>query len=42
MHDIKNKTANTLCASGYNLTEKAVTNTNKKDGIFQLSTDRKK
>jgi hypothetical protein len=39
---MKNKTANILCALGYNLTEKAVTNTNKKDGIFQLSSDRKK
>jgi hypothetical protein len=42
MHDIKNKTANILCELGYSLTEKAVTNTSKKDGIFQLSTDKKK
>jgi hypothetical protein len=39
--DIKNKTASTLWVFGYNMVENAVTNTNKKDGIFQFSIDKK-
>ena len=39
--DIKNKTASTLCVFGYSMVENAVTNTNKKDGIFQFSIDKK-